>query len=145
NWAEEIPRRIKWCDYLIVLLSANSVRSEMVLEEVRLAHERRRAEGAPHYLPVRVKYTGPLGYALGAYLNLHQGIRWTSKADSPRVLQAILDVAQGRAEPPLSTKPGQDAPLGSALSDDSKRPEPWVDLRGVVAPGGSIRPDDPFY
>ena len=47
--------------YFILLLSARSVHSEMVCEEARLAHARRKAEGMPRLLPVRVAYTGPLG------------------------------------------------------------------------------------
>ena len=42
DWVEEIARHIAWCDYLVVLLSRESVHSEMVLGEVRMAHRRRR-------------------------------------------------------------------------------------------------------
>jgi hypothetical protein len=50
RWAEEILRKVSGCDFLIVLLSANSVHSEFVLEEVRLAREPRR-HGASHNDP----------------------------------------------------------------------------------------------
>jgi hypothetical protein len=44
DWAAEIERRIDWCDALLVLLSAQSVTSEMMRQEVRLAHDRQRED-----------------------------------------------------------------------------------------------------
>ena len=69
RWSQEIARQIDACDCLIVVLSAETVESEMVLAEVRLAHQRQARDGKPVILPVRVDYTGPLGYELGAYLD----------------------------------------------------------------------------
>ena len=37
DWVAEIDRRIRWCDFLIVLLSEAAVKSEMVQAEVRLS------------------------------------------------------------------------------------------------------------
>lgn len=138
RWADEILQRVAACDGFIVLLSANSVHSEMVLEEVRLAREQRMARGKPGMIPVRVKYAGPLGYALGAWLNPYQWTTWQAQVDTPRILQEILDVVEGGV---LVAPP----PIVPGAQEDSRRPAPSVDLSGVAAPGGSIRPDDPFY
>jgi nucleoside phosphorylase len=138
----DVSERIAASGYFILLLSARSVHSEMVREEVRLAHARRKAEGIPRLLPVRVAYTGPLGYVLGAWVNPDQWIAWQTPGDTERVLRQILDVVAGLAEAPL---PGAAAPAGPAPSDEFRRPEPMADLSGLVAPGGAIRPDDPFY
>ena len=46
DWVEEIHKHIEWCDFLIVLLSEESMNSEMVQGEIRLAHRRRKREKA---------------------------------------------------------------------------------------------------
>src|SRR5215470_12620275 len=61
EWSKEISRHIAYCDYVIVLLSSESVNSEMLLGEVRQSHERYKKEGAPRLLPIRVRYDGSLG------------------------------------------------------------------------------------
>jgi TIR domain len=61
DWASELIRRIEWCDFLVVLLSARSVYSEMVCDEIRLAHEIGMRNGKSRILPIRVDYDGPLG------------------------------------------------------------------------------------
>jgi hypothetical protein len=114
----------------------------MVREEARLAHERRSAEGSPRLLPVRVAYTGPLGYALGAWVNPYQWTNWETETDTGRVLQQILDVIEERVEAP---EPGAPSSAGPAPSDDFRRPEPAADLSRLTQPGGKLRPDDPFW
>ena len=46
DWAKEIEQRITWCDHLVVLLSEQSIDSEMVQGEVRMAHQAKR-DGRP--------------------------------------------------------------------------------------------------
>jgi hypothetical protein len=144
KWADEIQRAIAHCDFLIVLLSADSARSEMVQEEVRLARERFREEGKPKFLPVRVKYSGPLGYALGAYLHNYEWKNWNEPADTEGVLREILDVARGRSQPPAENRASPD-PLFGAAAPATCPPDPGVDLRCVLTPGGSLPPGDRFY
>ena len=91
DWSAEIMRRIDWCEFLIVLLSKDAVASEMVQEEVRLAHHRRKQDGTPVILPVRVRHEGKLGYDLGAYLGRFQYARWTGPADHRPVLEQLLE------------------------------------------------------
>ena len=140
--SERIAAAVAASGYFILLLSVRSIHSEMVHEEVRLAHARRKAEGVPRLLPVRVAYTGPLGYVLRAWVNPDQWTTWQTPGDTDRVLRQILDVVAGRAEAPT---PGAAAPAGPAPSDDFYRPEPTADLSDLTAPGGTLPPDDPFY
>ncbi len=94
RWSQEIARQIDACDCLIVVLSAETVESEMVLAEVRLAHQRQARDGRPVILPVRVDYTGPLGYELGAYLDpLHYEL-WRGPADNAKVRDRLLAAAR---------------------------------------------------
>jgi hypothetical protein len=142
DWGATILAWLAASDFFVLLLSARSVHSEMVREEARVAHGRRAAEGAPRFLPVRVAYHGPLGYALGAWVNPYQWTTWETGTDTQRVLQQILDVIEARAEAP---EPGVPAPAGLIPSDEFRRPEPTADLSRLGRPGGVLRPDDPFY
>ena len=136
------PENLSASGYFVPLLSSRSAHSEVVREESRLAHGRRNSHGRPLLLPVRVAYDGPLGYALGAWVNPHRWAEWRGPGDTEGVLRRILDVVGGRAAPPA---PGEASAAGSAPSTDFRRPEPAADLSDMTAPGGAIRPNDPFY
>jgi AAA-like domain/TIR domain len=144
DWVAEIERRIDWCDFLIVLLSEASIHSEMVLGEVRMAHRKRRQDGRPGILPLRVCYDGPLDYELDSYLARVQYVRWDGAADTPQVLSEIVAVAapdqlRQAAEAPAAFRP---APVENHLG----RPQPSEDLRPLFPPpGGTIRLNDDFY
>jgi AAA-like domain/TIR domain len=139
DWVEEIAQRIAWCDYLVVLLSRESVHSEMVLGEVRMAHRRRRRDGRPHILPIRVRYDGDLDYELDSYLARVQYVRWTGAGDSTTILNEILDVAAPGPPPKAVEVPITPRPEPSAT--DYRRPRPGVG----IPPGGTLKPKDPFY
>ncbi len=57
SWPEEIDRRIQASDCFIILLSEESVTSEMVQAEVRRAYEYAKRSGRPRLLPVRLAVT----------------------------------------------------------------------------------------
>jgi hypothetical protein len=148
DWVAEIARRIAWCDFLIVLLSEAAVESEMVQAEVRLAHQRRRRDGRPAILPVRVNYKGALDYELDAYLGRVQYVMWTGSSDTDRTigeLQRSIAEADPKA---LASAPSLDqldlsAPGGPLR--DRRRPQASGDPRVLLPPGGTIRLDDQFY
>jgi hypothetical protein len=141
RWSEEIGRQIDACDGLVVVLSEDTIDSEMVLAEVRLAHQRHAREGSPCILPVRVGYTGPLGYELGAYLDpLHYQL-WRSPADNATILAAILAALSATIPP----EPEPAAIAEPQAPPDTARPQPAVDRRAFLNPGGSMPPNDPFY
>ena len=93
DWVAEIEQRVDWCDFVVVLLSERSIHSEMVLGEVRRAHRKRRKDGRPRILPLRVHYDGPLDYELDSYLGRVQYIRWDGAADTSHVLGEIVAAA----------------------------------------------------
>lgn len=141
-WATEIGKRIDWCDHLVVLLSEDSINSEMVQGEVRMAHHAKRDDGRPTILPVRVAYDGPLGYELDSYLSPIQQARWNGEADFERVLKDLLRFVEpgGVQEERATFEHGRTATL------DPMRPEPVIDPRAYLAPdAGAARKDDPFY
>ncbi|MEL6138474.1 MAG: TIR domain-containing protein, partial [Cyanobacteria bacterium J06628_6] len=70
RWAEQIEAEIRQADALVVLLSAQAVASEMVQQEIALAHKIAEENGGtPRILPVRVAYRAPFQYPLSVYLD----------------------------------------------------------------------------
>jgi hypothetical protein len=143
DWSAEITQRIRWCDYLVVLLSADSIDSEMVQGEVRLAHQQRRADGSPHVFPIRVGYAGALGYELDSYLGRLQHVAWNDPGDDATVVGRILAAARVREGVGVA-----DAvrPLrAEAPTVDARRPQPSVDPRALLRPSGTVPLNDRYY
>ena len=91
RWGERIDTALRETDFLLVLLSAESVRSEMVMAEVEKVYYRARAQaGHPTLLPVRLAYGDPLPYPLSAYLNFITAALWSGPDDTPRLMAEIL-------------------------------------------------------
>jgi len=144
DWVAEIERRIEWCDFLVVLLSATSIHSEMVLGEVRMAHRKRRKDGRPQILPIRVRHDNPLDYELDSYLARFQYLRWGGAADSSHVLSEVVAAATPDQLLQAAEAP---APFASPPTNEHLgRPQPSGDPRALFPPpGGTIRLNDEFY
>ncbi|MEM1311511.1 MAG: toll/interleukin-1 receptor domain-containing protein, partial [Cyanobacteria bacterium P01_H01_bin.153] len=73
QWAQRILQELEQSDYFLLLLSPQSVTSEMVMGEVQRAKElqEERGQQRPIILPVRVKFalSSPLTYILRGYLD----------------------------------------------------------------------------
>ena len=143
RWIEQIEAELAQSDYLIVLLSARSIHSEMVLAEIetvnRLARER---GGRPGLLPVRLRYTQPFAYPLNAYLDEIPCAFWESEADTPRLIEQLSRAVAGGA---LSTSMhAKSRPL-----DDHKPeaiPEPLAAAQPhLETPEGTMDPHSIFY
>jgi hypothetical protein len=148
DWVTEIDRRIRWCDFLIVLLSEAAAESEMVQAEVRLAHQRRRLDGRPNILPVRVNYAGGLGYELDAYLSRIQYVSWKGDRDTSKIVDALQTSITGKSADDFKSSASLDelaAAVPSNPSPESGRPRASEDPRVLLPPGGTIRLDDAFY
>jgi hypothetical protein len=156
EWGKEIARRIEWCQFLIVLLSEESVTSEMMQEEVHLAHERRKKDNTPVILPIRVQFDGQLVYPLGAYLSPLQHVFWKGPTDDnhslEQVLTAITGVDAGSLQlsgtaQNISTNRDAVASVPTATVQDQivRRPQSVADPRVLRQPGGVLRLDDPCY
>lgn len=92
DWAKEIEKQIRLADAVVLLLSADSVRSEMLGFEVEHAHEAAQLQhGRPHLLPVRVNYTGPLPEPMGGILAPIQYYLWEGHHDDEGLVTELLD------------------------------------------------------
>jgi hypothetical protein len=145
DWSKEIGRRIEWCDFMVVLLSADSVSSEMVQAEVRRAHHLSKPGAPSKILPVRVSYLGALSYEMEGYIGGLQYILWEQENDDHRVLQALLKAAGAHS----SNVAEPVSPALSVSCGPADRPEPKADMRVlrqmVGAPGSPLDSQNPFY
>lgn len=156
SWLEEIDRRLKASDFLIVLLSQASADSEMVKAEIGRAYDYRKLQGHPQTLPVRVAYADLLPYSISAFLNPLQYVVWRDESDNERVALAIQQAIDGKLSDQL---PVQAAPAAGpvVISEDGRvvadiktlhAPLPEFDPRfadDMDAPGGAVKLRDRFY
>jgi Cdc6-like AAA superfamily ATPase len=141
KWIEVIDRELRTCKSLVVLLSSESIRSDMVRHEVKLAHELKK-----QLFPVRVDYDGALPHDLGAYLDPIQYTIWRSNEPFDPICGAILDgMRQGSGQTLIGD--------GLEQSSDALRTLGEItELRGAPLPSadprletGGLKLDSPFY
>jgi hypothetical protein len=158
EWVKEIERQIKSSEFFIVLLSKDSILSDMVRQEVKLAHELAKKRGKRFaILPIRVDFTGELPYDLGAYLDLLQYALWRKEEDFKDMAQQVLTAIDRHEQLPLKKEPGEpgedDVSTASLqglfdVTDAIGAPLPEADPRmipGVELETGTVKPDSPFY
>ncbi|MGH8657785.1 MAG: AAA-like domain-containing protein [Gammaproteobacteria bacterium] len=152
QWAEEIDRQIRAAQFFVVLLSAESILSDMVRQEIKLAHELKQQKNL-RILPVRVDFSGALPYDLGGYLNPLQYAVWNTGTSLDDIAAAIRLAIQDTAELPHS---GRSVEQGDSQTDllklheaTEKRgaPLPQIDPRvlELAMERGSMTCDSPFY
>lgn len=144
RWAKDIQQRIESSDFLLVLLSAASVNSEMVAAEIKCAHEHKQESGHPHILPIRVTRTDPLPYGLGAYLDALQHATWQEEDDTDLIARQVQNAIEGKGtllQGPDTLKLRPDRP-------SAPRPQPSADARSLVdlrVPSGIVGLESRFY
>lgn len=108
NWAERIEVELRRSDFLLTLLSAHSVGSEMVLAEIRTASELARISGRPGILPLRINFREPFHYPLSTYLDPINWAFWQGPGDTPALIESLRRAIRGGA-------------LAIATDDDKQR------------------------
>jgi len=155
TWPQVVDSRLQEADYLILLLSDQSVSSEMVIEEIRRGARYREANGHPKILPVRLAAKVELPYDVGARVNRVQALKWLAAGDEQAIAAKLHAVLSGGlalsedAEPPATkadalSADGAAAPAGQQISC----PLPSFDaswLKDLNAQGGPVRLESPFY
>ncbi len=150
KWVEEIERHIRDSNFFVVLLSAGSIRSDMVRQEVKLAHELvQDPEKAFTILPVRVAFEGKLPYDLGAYLDRIQYALWKEGDDYKAICEQISTAIERGAALPEQVKPvGEFSASGiqelANATEYSGAPLPAADPR-LVLETGTLKLGSPFY
>ncbi len=123
EWAVEIKRQVQQSDAIIPLLSRNSVKSEMLAEELEEASQSaQRNAGRPRILPVRVTYEKgltpeeqTLPEPFFSILGHLQYQPWESEADDKELLDRILESLAAKTQRTIvpEQQPGGADPLDS--------------------------------
>src|SRR5262249_21038197 len=126
----------------ILMISEQSIAQETIQAEVQQAHLGYLKHGKPRIVPVRVRYDGPLDYEIECYIKELPTATWDGPQDDSAVL---AHVARAIARTPASGSP----PLGdrgpAITAPPSGRPNPAMDLRSLLCPGGTMALHDPLY
>ena len=139
DWVAEIDRQLRASDAFVVLLSEESIRSDMVRQEIQTAHELRR-EGKMSIFPVRVGFHGDLPYDLRSYLNRIQYAFWNSGESQEELFALLHGAIAGGASLPIV--PSSDPSVVS--STDPSVVAESANLR-IIMETGTSRSDSPFY
>lgn len=152
EWAEEIDRQLHAAEFFVVLLSAESIRSDMVRQEIMLAHDLKQRRNL-RILPVRVAFTGALPYDLGGYLNPLQYAVWEGDQSTAEIAAAIRLAIQQAAELPHAGHAVEAADTRDQIAalhratEQRGAPLPQVDPRvlELAMERGTMRFNSPFY
>ena len=143
DWAREIRYALGKAEYLLLLLSKETVNSEMVMEEVAIARElASQQNGIPIILPVRVRFpfSEALPYQLELHLNTIQQETWNGPQDTPRLVASLLSTIR---EHERWSKHPDDVSSEPGLA--SNQPQPHFDPRNIIHPGGAIDVHSAIY
>ena len=151
RWADEIRQQIRESDYFIVLLSKQSILSDMVRQEVKLAYELTQGLAKPFViLPIRVAFTGELPYDLGAYLDPIQFTIWQEGDDFATIGNRIVSAIEQSVSLPNNGKVERDNSSLSGIreltnaTEGSGAPLPSADPR-MWLETGTVKLGSPFY
>ena len=94
NWIDGIDTKIKQCDYLLLLLSSETVASELVIEQLKRARflQAARTSDRPAILPICINDTSetPFNYDLRSYLEGTIALNWKTDTDMPHLVRKVL-------------------------------------------------------
>jgi hypothetical protein len=143
GWAEEVKDALNKSDYFLLLLSKDSGASETVVEELAVAKQLSDWRGGrPIILPVRliIPFAEPLPYQVAIRLHGIPQEHWVGAKDTPRLISRLLERIEGGG--------GWDVEGSHLDAEGSLRqpyPQPQIDPRSIIIPGGSVDVDSRFY
>jgi len=107
DWLGKIKSELKDCDYFLLLLSENSLKSEMVSEEVRTIKEIQNGSSFPAILPVRVNlsFDANINYDLLKQIDKIQQLVWSNEGDTERIVNQISKVISEDKALSIATEP----------------------------------------
>lgn len=145
TWSQRVQQALENCTYFLLLLSPQSVNSEMVTEEVRVARMLRdkRPDHRPAIIPIRVQFplSSSLNYDQRGYLNRIQQQEWTSEADTLQLLQKLLPLLAEGKMPALIEEDSPEADDAGAFNPAL----PPMPVAEPELPGGQVDLASQFY
>lgn len=145
NWFDRITAFLKDCDYLLLLLPAQSAQSELITYQVQQAKEIQdsRSDRRPIILPIRVGFSlnEPLNHDLRGYLYRIKQREWHSLNDTPILMQEVLSVL---AETPSFEKEETEEILQNSPPEINQSDLPLPAAEPEL-PGGQVDVTSSFY
>ncbi|MBL7784171.1 MAG: AAA-like domain-containing protein [Saprospiraceae bacterium] len=94
EWADQIDEALNICDYFILVISNESMLSDMVLEEVRRAKKQKDLNQKPEIIPIRLKVPAnlELPYTLSAYIPPIQRFTWRDESDNKDLIHYLKNI-----------------------------------------------------
>lgn len=150
---DEIERQIRAAEHFVVLFSKDSIRSDMVRQEVKLAYELFKQHQLT-ILPIRVAFLGELPLVLASLLNPIQYTLGNQGAPFEAIGAQILAAIERATALPISGKSTEEEAsvagmqslfevteaVGAPLPQADPRLVPLLELET-----GTIKLDSPFY
>lgn len=143
----QVRKQIQNSDYIIPLLSQESLYSEMMLFELEIASKVSRTpnNNKPRIIPVRINNQLNFQYPLTEYLSNLTTLSWQSPEDDPNIYIGISSTIKGKPDSLLSLAENN----SSSMDIDFSRPFPAADARIKDIPferaDGTMRADSFFY
>ncbi|MBN1994605.1 MAG: AAA-like domain-containing protein [Anaerolineae bacterium] len=144
RWAERIEAELRQADFLIAILSAQSIHSEMIEAEIAKAnHLAQQHGGRPIILPVRLAYRKPFQYPLSAYLDPLNWAFWQGPEDTPRLIEELSRAISG-GQLPIGDQ-AKSALLEITPPSTLATPPPSAQPIRLEMPEGTIDPQSKLY
>ncbi len=91
NWVERLSMELEECEYFILLLSKNSIESEMVAEELKSIKELQNEFSSPEILPIRINlpYAFNTQYEMLKQLDNINQLVWEKEEDTQTIIEMI--------------------------------------------------------
>jgi len=141
-WVERITKELHEADFLITLLSAQAVQSEMLQHEIATAHDlANRQNNRPKILPVRLAFREPYQYPLNIYLDPINWASWQTPEDTPRLIDELQRAIAGE-DLPISGPPPK---IGATLPPPNFVSPPHSQAPLLDMPEGTMELQSPFY
>ncbi len=142
DWLTRIDAELKQCDYFLLFLSPEVAVSEMAIEMLRWIKELQTRHNKPVVLPIRVNcpQSVPLNHDLRCYLNGIGQREWKSPADTPILLQEVLNLLTGS-----ENKIWADEDNLSVSSPHQFTPSLPLPVAEPELPSGQVRLASAFY
>jgi len=144
SWAAAIEAELKRSEFLIVLLSPQSVNSEIIKAEIETAHHLAKEHGGkPVILPIRLAFRDPFPYPLNAYLDHINWTLWKSDEDTPLLVEELMQAIAG-GELSLDQKAKSEL-LQASMPSIQLEPLHAAQPAKLEMPEGTMDPESTFY
>jgi len=144
KWIERLETELARADYMIVLLSTESVHSEMVVGEIEMATKYAEAnEGRPKILPVRVSYSKPFNYPLSHYLNHLNWATWNGEGETDGLVFVLTNAIERGTLTPAAEE--QESAESSGSTEPIPVPVASAQPSVLEMPEGTMDPESRMY